>query len=229
MAVTSAGTSLSDRAYSWLLEEITGSRIRVGDHLTEAVISGALGISRTPIRSALQRLEQEGLVRRSGSSGFVVAVPTVREVNEACDLLILVDTYSFKRAALQITKPASERLVDLGHAMVEAADRQDIDLWSGLDVEFHRIIHEAADNSLMTVTSIQIRNRIQRFWLRAARHQYRLGSCSAEHVAVAEALQSADLDSIEEAVSLHIAHMRSSILEMLRGLGDLLGDTSHDS
>lgn len=229
MAVTAAGASLSDQAYTWLLEEITSSRIRVGEHLSEAVITAALGISRTPIRSALQRLEQEGLVRRTGTSGFSVPVPTVREVNEACDLLALVDTYSFKRAALQMAEPESERLVELGRAMVEAANEQDLGLWSSLDAEFHRIVHQGADNALMTTTSIQIRNRIQRFWLRAARHQYRLGTCSAEHVELAEALHNADLDSIEEAVLSHIAHMRSSIVQMLRGLGELLGDDSDDS
>lgn len=229
MVVTSAGTSLADQAYKWLLDEITSSRLRVGEHLSEARITSVLGISRTPIRSALQRLEYEGLVRRTGTSRFAVAVPTVREVNEACDLLALVDAYNFKRAALRMSPEESERLVDLGRAMVAAATTPDLVLWSELDAEFHSLVHLGADNALMTATSLQIRNRIQRFWLRAARHQYRLGTCSTEHVALAEALHNKDLASIEDAVLSHVTHMRSSMLQMLQGLGDLLGDETSES
>ncbi len=224
MAVTTAGTSLADQAYKWLLDEITSSRIRVGEHLSEVRITSVLGISRTPIRSALQRLEYEGLVRRAGTSRFAVAVPTVREVREACDLLALVDTYNFKRAAVRMTAVESERLVDLARAMVAAATTPDLVLWSELDAEFHSLVHLSADNALMTATSLQIRNRIQRFWLRAARHQYRLGTCSTEHVVLAEAVHNKDLALIEDAVLSHVTHMRSSILQMLQGLGELLGD-----
>ena len=156
--------------------------MRVGEHFSEATITAALGISRTPIRSALQRLEHEGLVRRAGTSGFAIPFPTVREVHEACDLLALVDTYSLKRAAEKMANPESERLVGVGHAMAAAAVAQDLERWSQLDSEFHSTVHREADNSLVTATSVQIRNRIQRFWLRAARNQYRLGTCSAEHV-----------------------------------------------
>jgi len=224
VAVTTAGTSLADQAYKWLLDEITSSRIRVGEHLSEVRITSVLGISRTPIRSALQRLEYEGLVRRAGTSRFAVAVPTVREVREACDLLALVDTYNFKRAAVRMTAVESERLVDLARAMVAAATTPDLVLWSELDAEFHSLVHLSADNALMTATSLQIRNRIQRFWLRAARHQYRLGTCSTEHVVLAEAVHNKDLALIEDAVLSHVTHMRSSILQMLQGLGELLGD-----
>jgi len=72
MLVDESGSRV-DSAYDWLLGEITGFRIRSGAPLSENRIASRLGISRTPVREALQRLEKEGLVKRSDSARFTVS------------------------------------------------------------------------------------------------------------------------------------------------------------
>ena len=93
------GASRVEDAYDWLLREITEFRLRSGTPLSENRLAAQLGISRTPVREALQRLEQEGLVQRSDTARFAVSMITAQELNDACDLLELLDTYLFSKAA----------------------------------------------------------------------------------------------------------------------------------
>ena len=66
-------TTVTDRAYVQLRELLTSENVRPGDHLGEVAVAEWLGISRTPVRAALQRLELDQLVRRNHNSGYTVA------------------------------------------------------------------------------------------------------------------------------------------------------------
>ena len=110
-----------DTAYEWLLAEITGFRIRSGAPLSENRIATQLGISRTPVREALQRLEKEGLVKRTDSARFAVSQLTIQEVNDACDLLEALDTYVCRKASSKLTEADIELLTASVAEMQRAA------------------------------------------------------------------------------------------------------------
>jgi DNA-binding GntR family transcriptional regulator len=213
-----------DTAYDWLLAEITGFRIRSGSPLSENKIAASLGISRTPVREALQRLEKEGLVKRTDNSRFAVSQLTKAEVNDACDLLEALDTYVCRKAASKLDVADIERLTESVGEMNRAAAAGERAAWSAADLSFHRVVNSIAGNRLVEDTVKQARQRIQRFWLRAAFDGHRLEDCSREHEVLAKAMIAKDYEAIEPAVKEHISHMRGRMLEMLDSAAALLGD-----
>lgn len=217
-------TSRVDSAYNWMFAEIAGFKLRTGEQLSENKLAIQLGISRTPVREALQRLEKEGLVKRTNNARFTVSQLSVREVNEACDLLEVLDTYIFRTAASKMTDADAERLLDSVAAMVVAAERGDRSAWSEADLDFHRTVNRVAGNQLVADTVKQTRRRIQRFWLRTASMQHRLPSCSDEHRVLAEAMMAKDYAAIGPEVEQHISHMRQSVVELLESAALFMGD-----
>jgi DNA-binding GntR family transcriptional regulator len=210
-------------AYDWLLTEISANRLTAASPLSDSRIAGQLGISRTPVREALQRLEKEGLVRRTDSARFTVSLLTAQEVNDACDLLDALDSYIFTKAALKHDGADSARIAESVEAMRAAAEAGDQRAWSDADDEFHRIVNEIAGNRLVADTVKQTRRRIQRFWTRAASAQDRLVGCSAEHVELAQAIIARDVEAIPPAVHAHVEHMRASILDKREAASVFLG------
>jgi DNA-binding GntR family transcriptional regulator len=132
MTLDEAGSRV-DSAYDWLLEEITGFRIRSGAPLSENRIAGQLGISRTPVREALQRLEKEGLVKRSDNARFTVSQLTIQEVNDACDLLEVLDTYVCRKASSMLTEQDVAALNRSIAEMTAAAAADDRVSWAAAD------------------------------------------------------------------------------------------------
>ena len=210
-------------AYDYLVDEITSSRIRTGARLSENRIASDLGISRTPVRGALQLLEQEGLVRRGSNARFTGAQPTIQEAEEACDLLVLLDTYLARRASERMTDAQKTELLGLVQTMTEAAEAGDRDAWAQSDILFHRLLDSIADNALVSATVKETRRRVQRFWLQAPSKEGRLLACSHEHLDMAQAMIDRDDEAIGRAVEVHVLHMRERVVELLRVTSVLFG------
>lgn len=223
MTIEETGSRV-DTAYEWLLGEITGFRIRTGAPLSENRIATQLGISRTPVREALQRLEKEGLVKRTDSARFAVSQLTVGEVNDACDLLEVLDSYICRKAGSKLTDADITALRKNVADMKAAAAAEDRAAWSEADLGFHRLVNSIAGNELVAETVKETRRRVQRFWLRAASLQSRLEACSREHEVLANAMIDKNYDAIEPAVKEHISHMRNRMVEMLEAASAMYGD-----
>lgn len=211
----SQASSLVNDAYDYLVEAITSFKLPTNAPISENKLATQLGISRTPIRQALQRLESEGLITKSDSSRFSVALVTPKQVEEACDLLQIIDTYLFTKAAQNLDKKGADQLMTLTQEMIKAAENNDRDNWSKADTRFHDLVINAADNQTVASLAIITRRKIQRFWTKSAVYENRLVSCSKEHEVLAKAIVNKDLEAIEPAVLEHMAHMRSSILKTL--------------
>jgi len=211
-------------AYDFLLAEITSFRLRTGSPLSENRIATQLGISRTPVREALQRLEKEGLVKRTDNARFTVSQLTAQEANDACDLLVVLDTYIAKRAAERLEPAQAAELRASITAMRESAELGDRAAWSEADLAFHRLINGIAGNALVSEAVKETRRRVQRFWLHSSAVESRLVACSDEHVVLAEAIIAKNYGAIEPAVQEHIEHMRERILDLLATAAMFLGE-----
>ena len=220
---SSQASSLVSDAYDYLVDAITSFKIPSNSAISENKLATQLGISRTPIRQALQRLEAEGLITKTDSSRFTVALVTPKQVEEACDLLQIIDTYLFTKAAKTLTKEKKEELLKVTQAMISAAQKNDRESWSKADSKFHDLVIQAADNQTIADLALVTRRKIQRFWTRSAQYENRLETCSKEHEVLAKAIVNQDLKSIEPAVNEHINHMRSSILRILTSAAGILG------
>ena len=221
-AKSSQDSLLFNEAYDYLVEAITTFKIPPNAPISENRLAKTLGISRTPIRQALQRLEAEGLITKSDSSRFTVSLVTPKQVEETCDLLQIRDTFLFIQASKNMEKESREQLLKITPEMIVEAEKDNRDNWSKADTAYHDLIFKAADNQMMANIALIHRRKIQRFWTRSAQYESRLAVCSKEHEVLAKAIVNQDIAAIEPAVSEHIDHMRTSILKIIGSTAQML-------
>lgn len=215
-------SSMVDSVYAALLAAIVEARLGAGTPLSQNKLAARLGVSRTPVREALLRLERDGLVQRLPDAGFAVASITAEEVHEACDLLDLLDTFVYQRAAENLSREELEGLLELAQSLVLSAESGDTEGWRALDRRYHAVVMEAASNRFVTQYLRQTRQRVQRFWLQTPYFDGRLRICSQDHVTLAQAMLDTDSETLSETVHAHIERMRANVLARLETAGSLL-------
>ncbi len=208
-------TTVADRAYVKLRELLTSGNVRSGDHLGEVAVAAWLGVSRTPVRAALQRLELDHLVRRNHNGGYSVAGLTSADVREICDVLRLLDTALFIRASENLTAEQSANLQDCVENMAMAGARLDLELWSASDAEFHELLQGASGHTLFSDIAEKQRRRLHRFWMAGADRLERLVNCAEEHVSIAKSIATSDSHGIHRLVNEHIDHLEASMVRYL--------------
>ncbi len=214
--------SMVDDVYSSLLLAIVEARLGAGTPLSQNKLASRLGVSRTPVREALLRLERDGLVQRLPESGFAVATITADEVHEACDLLDVLDTYVYRRAAQNLSRAELGDLLELASSLVDSAESGDADAWRDADQRYHAVVMEAARNRFVAQSLQQTRRRVQRFWLQKPHFDGRLRICSQDHVTLAQAMLDDDAELLAQTVHAHIERLRINVLDRLESAGSLL-------
>ena len=215
--------SLREDAYEWIIAAISSFRIPTNSQISENSLAMELGISRTPVREALMRLESEGIIRRGAAGRFVVAMLTNKDVDEAMDLMILCDQYLFERAAMNMSDSSARALQESSKKMIEAAKYDDLDKWIENDNIFHETIMRAADNETIAEVSRLTRRRIQRFWARSILGTRDLEHCSREHFEIANFIIDRNLPAIRSTVEKHLAHVRANVLEIVNSMSPFFG------
>lgn len=143
----------AQRALAILRQRILAGDLTGGQRLLEVALAEDLGISRTPVRDALARLAAEGLLDRAAGGGFVVRAFALRDVIETIDLRGLLEGAAARIAAergvgaAQIAA-AQELLAALDGAF--AGDQIDIDLYAGLNAQFHAMLAEMAQSDVIS-------------------------------------------------------------------------------
>ena len=215
--------SLGDDAYEWLISAITSFQIPTNSQISENKLAAELGVSRTPVREALMRLETEGLVKRGEAGRFVVAMLTNKDVDEAIDLLILCDNYMFRRASENLDNAGAVALQESSKNMAIAAKKSERDLWMKYDKIFHETVMRAADNEMIADISRVTRRRIQRFWARSVSGSRDLITCSDEHIDIADAIVGKDFPAIKRAVEDHLSHLRVNMHQIVDSMAPFFG------
>lgn len=215
--------SLGDDAYEWLIAAITSFRIPTNSQISENKLAAELGVSRTPVREALKRLETEGLVKRGDGGRFIVAMLTQKDVDEAIDLLLLCDTYMFQRAAKHIDNAGAQVLKESAEKMSSYAVKGDRDGWMKYDKIFHETVIRAADNEMVAEVSRVTRRRIQRFWARSVSGPQDLVTCSDEHTEIAQAIIGKDMTAIKKSVEGHLGHLRVNMHGIVQSMAPFFG------
>jgi DNA-binding GntR family transcriptional regulator len=216
--------SLGDDAYEWLIAAITSFRIPTNSQISENKLAAELGVSRTPVREALKRLETEGIVKRGEAGRFTVAMLTSKDVDEAIDLLILCDTYMFQRAAKNIDNAGAQVLKEAAQNMSKCAEQGDRDGWISHDKIFHETVMRAANNEMIAEVSRVTRRRIQRFWARSVSGARDLVTCSDEHTEIAQGIIGKDMPAIKKSVEGHLGHLRVNMHEIVASMAPFFGD-----
>lgn len=216
MIVDLKSPSLEEMVYSRLEEEILSGDLATGCALGEIALAKRLGVSRTPIRSAIHRLAEEGLVEVVPNKGA-----TVLGINTAD----LIDIYRIRKrleglasslAAERITDEELDKLtdaVDLAEFYIKKNDTEHI---KELDTVFHSIIYKASGSRFLSHTLSELHRKIKSYRKRSLSVPGRLEKSAEEHREILEAIKARNAEMADELTSLHV---QRALENMLSGLG----------
>ncbi|MGD2077727.1 MAG: GntR family transcriptional regulator [Chloroflexota bacterium] len=203
-------------AYERLKDALQHAELEPGEVLSETRLSRALGISRTPVREALQQLAQEGLVQVIPGRAVTVAAPSVRSVMDVVHLRMLLEPELVRLATEALTEEEIRNLVRTVDKMDVACQSGDHLSWSRADTEFHEIMGEACPNQLLAEVVIQMRNRAHHLAnIDSQTNPNRLIECTVEHRAIADCIVARDSDGASQAMRAHIEMLRQSLFSRL--------------
>ncbi|GIV79946.1 MAG: GntR family transcriptional regulator [Litorilinea sp.] len=213
MSDASASPLLRDLAYEKIKEAIRSAKLQPGEALSETGLSKLLGISRTPVREALQALAQEGLVQIIPGRAVTVAAPSFEEVMDAIHVRYLLEPEVARLVAQNLSDEQLATLAQAVQAMEKAVEQKDRAAWSAHDNVFHTTLSQACPNRLLGEMALQTRNRIAFLAINVKDNDERLAACTAEHRAIVEKLIAGDAEGAEEAMRYHLRMLRDSIFQ----------------
>ncbi|WP_144558108.1 GntR family transcriptional regulator [Shouchella miscanthi] len=186
---------LKDVAYEKIKSKILEEHYEPGQFLSERTLIDELGMSKTPIKNALVRLESEGFVTVSSKQGIIVIDISIERINDIYNLRIALETYSCQEIYQRITEEQIKELEENIEATKLAAMNKDVKAFATLDHEFHLAISEVAGNSEITKILLNYQDHLRRITLRHLKKDpNRVQKFYAEHVDILEALKNKDGD-----------------------------------
>lgn len=203
-------------AYTRIKDAIRNSQLKPGEPLTETRLSKLLGISRTPVREALQQLVQEGLAESVPGHAVTVANRTIQDLFDVLHIRSLLEPEQARLVAEAITDEQLEALETVTERLVRTAQRHDLLNWAVEDAAYHEILKEACPNRLLSETVIQLKTRVHHMAnIDTHTDPARLKACTEEHRAVVEALKTRDGNLAREAMEAHIDALTNSLLRRI--------------
>ncbi|SDW39794.1 DNA-binding transcriptional regulator, GntR family [Amycolatopsis xylanica] len=201
---------LRQAVYEALAELIINRTLQPGQHLVEADLAEYLGVSRQPVREALQRLQTEGWVDLRPAQGAFVHLPTDEEADQLFSVRGVLEAHSARLAAEHATAEDIERLWELHQAGVDALGDQDVERLVAANASFHAFITELSGNKVLAELIGQVDRRVRWYYTAIARP--RGGEAWAQHAMLIEAITAKDAKRAEEIMSAHTEQTRQVYL-----------------
>ncbi|WFR99309.1 GntR family transcriptional regulator [Rhizobium tumorigenes] len=204
--------TLAQQAYRDIKQRILEGAIKAGDLLTERTLAVESGISRTPLRAAISRLQKEGVVSRLTNGTLMILPVSVEQLLEIVQIRRLLEGAAAARAA---GRPMTAALVEARRVMrayVEAEDVAFDRFWMDDDA-FHEAVAAAAGLHLLPGMLQEMRSIARRCTI--TRTHDRFAEQAAEHIAVIDAIEARDADAAAAAMEAHFDSVRSRFLKWL--------------
>lgn len=196
--------SLADKVTRTLRQSILDGTISAESRLTEPELARQLNTSRGPVREALRRLEQEGLVKSQAYKSVTVLANNSDEVERVLlPIRVILEQYSAERALGQFGPSELEQLRTIVDAMREAAHQGNSDAVGEADLAFHRYLVENGGGGQCAQIWLSIQPRL-RFHFSAAREAQRLEDVTAEHEQLLRSIQEDSADKVFTEIQKHI-------------------------
>lgn len=203
----------AERVYTHIKEAVLDRRYEGGTLLTEGDLADAVGVSRTPVREALLRLEVEGLIKLYPKKGALVLAVSAQEIKDVVETRLLVEEFAARKAV-----PASPRLIERLEQLLEEqrrlAEAGDLAAVAVTDRCFHAEIVKHAGNEILSRLYDQLRDRQLRMGVAVMEaHPGRIEANITEHGELLEAIRAGDADGAALVVRRHVGRVR----ELVRG------------
>jgi DNA-binding GntR family transcriptional regulator len=208
--------SLADNTVGILREMILLEKLEPGTPLPERDISAAMGISRTPLREAIQILEREGLIEYSASRRPSVANPTIEEIADYLRVQGALEALAGELACANASDQELEYVSKLNQEMLDMNGEEDPLLSFERDMVFHSAIVAASHNQPLAATHSNYNARLWRARFLSSQRQKSRNNTRQEHQEIVDALLSRNSKAASEALKHHLTTAVSNIAKALK-------------
>jgi DNA-binding GntR family transcriptional regulator len=208
---------LRELVFEALREAIVKGMLRPGERMMEIQLAEEMGVSRTPVREAIRKLELEGLVAMVPRKGAYVASLSMKDIVEVFEIRGALEGLAAELAAERITEDELEELERYLVKITESIEAGDLTLLVEADTDFHGQIYKASRNERLSQIISNLREQIQRFRKTSLSQPGRMRYALDEHKKIVEALSSRDGMLARKLAEEHIENAENSLLEMMRG------------
>jgi DNA-binding GntR family transcriptional regulator len=204
MIVDGLSASLEEKVFLTLEEEILAGELEKGDSLTEIALSKRLGVSRTPIRGALHRLKEDGLVEIAPNKGAVVLGVDKDDLIDIYKVRNRLEGLASASAAKSISKEDLEKLresVELSEFYISRGDTEKV---KELDTAFHQMIYKSSGNRQLESILTELHRKIKTYRKLSLSVSGRIEKSIAEHREILRAIENGDAALADALTSRHI-------------------------
>ena len=206
-------TSLADQVFEKLENDIILGVYPRGEILTELKLVEQLGVSRTPIREALRRLEQERLIEESGKGSVVLGI-TQDDLLDIMNIRQHIEGLAAAYAAKNLRQEDREELKHIMDLQDFYFSKHDAEHLRQVDEHFHEMISTFSGRAVIKDTLIPLHRKTRRYRKASIEDEVRTAYMIEEHKAIADALLSGNAEKAEMLMSIHICNAK---LNMLKG------------
>lgn len=207
---------LRDVVFNTLRKAILTGQLKPGERLMEVHLANKLGVSRTPIREAIRKLELEGLVIMIPRRGAEVAQITEKSLNDVLEVRRALDALSVELACERITAEEIRALKEACDEFERAVKGKDASVIARTDVALHDIIVRAAGNQRLQQLVNNLAEQMYRYRFVYIKDESQHEKLVAEHKEIYESIASRDKERAIAAVKLHIDNQEKSIIGHIR-------------
>lgn len=198
-----------------LRDAIRKGILKPGERIMEIKLAEELGVSRTPVREAIRKLELEGYVVMMPRRGTYVADMSIRDINEIFEIRTALESLSNGLAAEHITEDELEHLQRLLVIIGGYIKEGDMDKIVETDIEFHDLLYHAARNNRLVGIISNLRDQLTRFRTLSMSYPGRLEATLDEHRAIVEAIANGDDRAARKAAEHHMENSEKTLLKAM--------------
>jgi DNA-binding GntR family transcriptional regulator len=206
---------LRELVFESLREAIISGRLHPGQHLMEIQLAEELGVSRTPVREAIRKLELEGLVLMIPRKGAYVAGISMKDIADVFEIRRALEGLAARLAAERSTEPELEEMERILIKTAELAEQEKVEEIIVWDIKFHESLFKAAHNERLQSMGANLREQVQRFRTSSLHHAGRLKIAQEEHRKIVEAISERESEKAQNRAYEHIESAENSLMEVI--------------
>lgn len=207
---------LRDVIFDTLREAIIVGELKPGQRLMEVQLAEKMGVSRTPVREAIRKLELEGLVEMLPRKGAHVAELSVKDIMDVLEVRATLDGLATSLSATRITDDEKKELRHLLDQFINYVEKENLQGSIKKDVEFHDVIYRSSRNDKLIQISNNLREQIQRFRIVYIKDYSNSRELIREHTEIYEAIIAGNPETAMEAARRHIKNQEETIIRSLK-------------
>ena len=210
--------SLADQVFERLESDIITGVYHRGEILTELKLVEQLGVSRTPIREALRRLEQERLIKDSGKGSVVLGI-TVDDLVDIMSIRRRIEGLAAYHATKNLTPEGADVLRQISELQDFYYEKKDVERLRQMDDRFHVAIYELSGRTVIRDTLQPLHRKTQRYRRKSISNPERLAKSIQEHKAIYGAIVSGDAELADQLITEHIRNAEAHMIARFENNG----------